>query len=346
MILSDSKSIEWQEELKLLLPAPDFNELFSFTPLHKAVLGLSSQALDAIIQADPLVLDETDSSGRTALAWACYRGDAEATKMLLSHGADCNRRDKEELSPLSFAAKRSLQCAELLLKAGADVNVLSLTGLNFLHRTVSTHGLASEGLQLAKLFVQAGIDVNSITASVGCETPLILAQTPEIARYLLEQGADPNTYDSSGNNALSRATLRNQHEMVEFLLQEHFDHTINLLHYGKFVHLAAQHGDTETIRLLAQGNLKPRDINVKNKAGLTPVQLAMQRKNVDHKWREYFWDFLRSIDEDQPHSSGAHPPSRTSGVRVNDLTDPASTGIDNDLIDSDTEYEEAREFQM
>ena len=72
--------------------------------------------------------------------------------------------------------------------------------------------------------------------------------------------------------------------------------------FGTLTHLAAQFADAETLRLLSKGKLQQRDINVKNNAGLSPLNIGLQRDDIDPEWREAFVDFLKSIDQTQPRS--------------------------------------------
>lgn len=66
------------------------------------------------------------------------------------------------------------------------------------------------------------------------------------------------------------------------------------------IHIAAESADINTLRLLTRGGLQRRNINIKNKAGLTPFQVGMQRGVTDAEWKEAFVDFLQAIDEDMP----------------------------------------------
>lgn len=151
-----------------------------------------------------------------------------------------------------------------------------------------------QALRRVELFVQAGVDINAINSHN--ETALYIASESKIVEYMIRNGADPGVYNISGNNALSRATQRNNHALIRLLLNEKQDHTKSLKNYGTFLHLAAEFANTETLRLLTQGALQHRPINIKNRAGLTPIQLAIRRCDVDDEWRAAFFKFLGSVD--------------------------------------------------
>ena len=301
------KESTWSQIFASLFPKPDFDELYNFTPLHLAVLGLRNGSLDGILHDTEMHPDETDQIGRTALTWAALRGDHEALETLLAHGADCNKTDKIGNAPLSYAVRKCSRCTELLLQANANVQIKDAFDATLLHRATPFHTDESEALRVIKLLVEAGIDVNAARASG--ETALFFTSEinqRKVADYLLEQGADPAICSLSGANALCQAILRNSHSVIELLLDSGEDHIRPLDMHGTLMHLAAEFIDTEGLRLLT-GRLRRRDITVRNKDGLSPYQLGMQRMAVDTEWQNAFWDFLKSIDKDMPPMGNSEP---------------------------------------
>ena len=305
-ILEKSRAAEWTQTMESLFPNPDLEELYEFPQLHKAVLGLIDKSAKDVIQADASEINKTDRDGRTALSWAAARGDSQTVQLLLAHAADCNKTDALNKAPAFFAVRQSRQCTEILLKAGANIHNSDSLRNNLLTQVICYLNPESEALELVKSLVQANIDVNARNTSG--VTPIMFTQRQnyiQIARYLIQQGADLLIYDDLGQNLFTDAIVLNLHAMISMLLEHHADHTGNMEQYGTLVHLSATYGDVQTLQLLAQGGLRRRNINAKNKAGLTPVQIAIQRENVDAEWRHAFFDFLRSIDEDlaQPEES-------------------------------------------
>lgn len=69
-----------------------------------------------------------DKQGRTALHLLARRGDADSVQYLLDARARFNVRDKFGLSPLCYAVGSRYQNTEALIKHGADVNVVTLSG--------------------------------------------------------------------------------------------------------------------------------------------------------------------------------------------------------------------------
>lgn len=107
---------------------------------------------------------------------------------------------------------------------------------------------------------------------------------------------------------------------------------------GTLMHLAAEFAGSQTLQLLQRGNLKIRDIKIKNKNGLTPVEVGLQRQDPDPKWMKAFFNFLKSIDENC--QSGASPIEEQIGCG----DDGAALGEYED--GSDGEFEDAAEFQV
>ena len=332
LILARSKSGEWRAKMRSLFPNPDFEELYGFSSLHKAVLGLIDQSPENTLQANPSQINKTDYDGRTALSWAAARGDKATIRALLMHAPDCNKADVLGRTPLSFAVMQNRECTEILLQANADIHRRDFVDGTVLMRAIQYLYPESEAFPLTKFFVQAGVDVNA--KNVEGETALFFATTRNYARiawYLMRYGADPKICDKHGRSIFTYATMMNRHALIYILLEDHEDHTERLDELGTLAHVAATFGDVKTLQLLARGGLKRRNINEENKAGLTPMQVALQRKDVNVEWRHAFFDFLRSIDEDQPELG---------------LLEVQGTSMETTKVSESTEYNESEgEFE-
>ena len=227
---------------------------------------------------------------QTPLMWAVAESHPEMAQELIAHGADVNGRQvtwnwerqmtKEPrekwmplggLTPLLFAARQGcLECARILLKAGAEINAA---------------------------------DPNNIS-------PTLMAAINghyDVAVFLLDQGADPNVADETGRTALyaaadmhtmpasnrpSPSEIENKLTSMD-LIQALLAHGANVnaqlkkiqpyrtkLDRGDDTMLgagttpllrAAKAGDAEVIAtLLAKG----ADVKVPTKFGITPVMAA------------------------------------------------------------------------
>ena len=144
-----------------------------------------------------------------------YRvGSPEMVKLLLANGADVNARSNEDATALLMAAgsgvyepvegsiwwklvgnaSNKTEIVSFLLAKGADVNARSERGTTALFLAVRT-----QAEDVARLLVQAGADKNSKDAALG--EALNLYYSPrftdidDIIRLLLKEGANPNAFN-------------------------------------------------------------------------------------------------------------------------------------------------------
>ncbi|MGH9810898.1 MAG: ankyrin repeat domain-containing protein, partial [Terriglobia bacterium] len=172
-----------------------------------------------------------DSQGYTPLTSSARQRNSALVKLLLNLGSNPNIRDGNDMTPLLEAVMRDdVPSIELLLAHGADKAVLGPEGIDAL-------GLAIEErkYEAAKDLIKAGAKVN---VPVGEQrlTPLMItaAETApaegavflpsgtrpiDIAKLLIQRGADVNSKDKTGMTALMVAASHNDAPMVGLLLQ-------------------------------------------------------------------------------------------------------------------------------
>ncbi|KAL5566301.1 hypothetical protein UlMin_029465 [Ulmus minor] len=123
---------------------------------------------------------DSQSDAGTPLIWAAGHAQPEAVKVLLEHNANPNIETDDGVTPLlSSVAAGSLTCMELLIQAGAKVNV-SAGGATPLHVAADHGGL-------------------------------------EVINCLLKAEADPNVSDEDGVKPIEVAALRGNRAAVEIL---------------------------------------------------------------------------------------------------------------------------------
>ena len=187
------------EVIKLLIEAgEDPDAVLSGEPaIMKVARAGTPAAVRVLLEAgaDPNVTEP--DRGQTALMWAAAAGNVDAVEVLLEFGADIQARSTgpKNITPMSGRIPRIND--PLGLRAHRDPDwAANQEGLEF----TSIMFAAREGrLEVLKILLDddfhAAAEVNDEKPSVGT-TNLILAimnRHYEVAAYLLERGADPNS---------------------------------------------------------------------------------------------------------------------------------------------------------
>lgn len=155
--------------------------------LLDAVRAGDRDAVRALLAAGADV-NAAQPDGATALAWAAYRDDLETVDLLIRAGAGLNAANDYGVTPLTIACtNRNAAMVARLAAAGANPNAGTWTGETPLMTCTRTGTL--EGV---KTLAENKADVSAKESRRG-QTALMWAIAegfPEIARYLIEQGAD------------------------------------------------------------------------------------------------------------------------------------------------------------
>ena len=204
----------------------DVTNEFGATPLAEAVKVTDVRMVKALLDAGAGV-ESANLDGETALMLAIKTGDLPIVQMLINAGANVNTVEKEHhQTPLMYAAaadKNAGEIVSLLLSKGADVKPRSLSYDWPTHFSdeprVQYHpfgGLtallyaARDGCyDCVEALIAKGADVNLPTPEG--VTPLMIAldnDNNDIAKLLLDQGANPGVWDWYGRTALYIAVDR------------------------------------------------------------------------------------------------------------------------------------------
>lgn len=155
--------------------------------------------------------DESASYAPTALSRAAKNGSKDLVSCLIRRNADVNRPNKVEDKPVYVAARHGhAEVLQLLLDAGADVNVYTSDGWGPLH-------IARDSSEVARVLLKNGADVNH-------GSPLYYASGqnwPEVVKmYLQHKEIELDKIeDKEGFTAIITATYHGNTEIVRLLLE-------------------------------------------------------------------------------------------------------------------------------
>src|SRR5436190_7749364 len=181
---------------------PDAALLTGESPLMAAARAGKLAAVDALLAkgANP---NARGARGQTALMWAVAQMHADIVKRLLLGGADVHARS-DTWSQMIAVPPHGLPEYNRTIPQGAD------TALMFAAR--------GGDLTSAKMLVEAGANPSDHDAwGVSATALAVFAGHGELARFLLEKGADPNN-DTAGFTALHCAIMRRDEATVAALL--------------------------------------------------------------------------------------------------------------------------------
>jgi len=164
---------------------------------------LLDKGADIEAKCDVGILDWSDEHrGGMPLHTAVRYGSVEVAKLLLDRGANIEAHDDYEETPLHHAACDQPAAVELLIDRGAQINVRSTSGQTPLHHAAQQCG----DKYLVEMLLNHGADME-IKNSLG-ETPLHSAarnSIREIAKVLLDHGANPYELNNEGKNLFELA---------------------------------------------------------------------------------------------------------------------------------------------
>ncbi|AZO79775.1 hypothetical protein B5U98_28520 [Bosea sp. Tri-39] len=205
----------------------------------------------AAVLAGVLLMTGT-SEARTGLLDAAGRGDLAAVNRLIAAGADLEARDGQRQTPLLLAvAGNHVAIAKALLAAGASPNAQAanqdtpwllagasgrteiiaamlplkpdLTIRNRYGGNALIPACERAHVETAKLLLTSGIDVNHVN-NLGwtCLLEIVILgdggpRHREVARLVLDAGADPNLADKDGVSPLQHARKRGQSEVAKLI---------------------------------------------------------------------------------------------------------------------------------
>lgn len=162
-------------------------------------------------------LNHKSEDNVTALYVVIDNEDTDAAFKLLEEGADPNIATGYGDTPLMYVQDPKL--AVKLIDSGANINHQNKLGTTPLLSAVD-----DEQTDIAWTLLDAGADPN--LASQNGNTPICVVQDAELAKALIQRGADPNHINKEGMSALQLAIYRKNYEVALILLNAGADPNI------------------------------------------------------------------------------------------------------------------------
>jgi len=178
------------------------------TPFHIAVAANDIPAMQWLLDAgsDP----QATWRSRTSLDLAAQSGSTDALQFLLKLGMEPDTTWTYETPLMTALAHDTLECARILIAAGAALNHRANLGHSPVHCAISPAGF--------QLLLDAGANINVVSEEGSW--PLKYAAwegDPALTRLLLKNGAQPDL-TSAGETALHDAVRSDSLETVTLLL--------------------------------------------------------------------------------------------------------------------------------
>ena len=227
-------------------------------PIHAAAERDDVEQVRDLLNGDATLLNRRDAGGRTPLHRAVKGSAHEVIALLLDRGADIDATDGTGSQALDLAvwsrkalvpASGAFDTARLLLSRGATCDLTIAAALGDMHRVTA---FLDQNPACLREVRQNGKRALSAAVKFGHR---------EIARLLLERGADPNWPESDARRgaSLHAAARAGDHELVELLLAYGADPNGHVDSAGNAVY-AAKTPELRALLMARGGTLDPYDL--------------------------------------------------------------------------------------
>lgn len=210
--------------IAILLMGVTCSSLAFAGPIHDAARKGDAKKVQALLQADPKLVNDKDKQGDTPLHVACLHGQLNVVQALLDAGADVNM--KNSYGPFLpgdlggfLSSSNHADPVSLLSAKGIDTKDMQ-NG----YTPLDLASFAARYMPIVQLLVAKGADVNA-QASSGA-TPLfwaVLRQQRDEAKFLIDHGANVNATDAYGDTILDMVLDLQYTSFIQMLLDKDVD---------------------------------------------------------------------------------------------------------------------------
>ena len=242
-----------ESQLKTLIDITKKLKSYGWALIHTAVTSnridivklLLKYGTDLNIPANEVDIEAVTDKKETPLILAAKKGFSEIGRLLIKHGAKVYVFDHGGYTPLQYAIEENkIDFVRLLIKADSIVNLCSRR--NSYHDFYPLHTASnSRNLEIAKLLVEHGANVNGEDNNKS--TPLhqaVIAHDIRIAQFLIENGADVNAKNINLWTPIHSAVHRNNLALVELLIKYKANLNVKTLQFQETpLHIAIVYGN-------------------------------------------------------------------------------------------------------
>jgi ankyrin repeat protein/beta-lactamase regulating signal transducer with metallopeptidase domain len=189
----------------------------------RTTLHMAARAADADIAAALLKMgldaDAGDADGITPLILVCenLKDNPRVAEMLIENGAGVDKKDKRGLTPLVHAVlSRNKKLARLLVDKGADVNA---RGIRISAEDNKKNRQKIAKRRSGKVFVNGRLLISKVIRDINeiLLSEIITWGDTNLARLLIEKGADIHALDAKGKSPLFYAQKYRRFEIQKLL---------------------------------------------------------------------------------------------------------------------------------
>jgi len=230
--------------------------------LSNAVLAGAQDRIRYLVEKRGADINAQDSQGYAPAQTAARNRRPDIIKLLAELGADMNAPDDDGTTPLLLATMRNhVPTVDALLKSGADIEKKNKEGY-----TPLALALSEARFEVAKTLLEAGANIDT---KAGPEelSPLMIAASQvspgegaiflpgstrpiDLARTLMQKGADVNAQSRQGVTALMIAAARNVAPMIGLLLQSGANPDLRSSQNKTAMEIAEQNGSEAAAKAL------------------------------------------------------------------------------------------------
>ena len=203
-------------------------------------------------------------------------GYTDKVRHKLDRGVDPNFQNQQGVTALMRAAEGGFfDTVELLLERGAVPNIQNINGSTALIIGIrNIWNLRQDGHPVDSWRLVRDTSGWREYERAGYVKPYDKTAGYNIAKSLLNHGADPNIQDNDGNTALMHAANQGFSDIVKLLLEGGADPDIQNRSGNTALMMASYQGHTEIVRLLLDHGADP---NIKNRFGNSALMRAEER---------------------------------------------------------------------